>query len=680
MQQQHDATAAAAGRHPLVVELDSASETSPPGFLEGECGVTLRPHQLALVRRCAQLEAGQVPLQQSLVALFGGGAAAGSDGPAAAAAAEEEGEDVETLRTRVGIIGDKAGAGKSFVLLALVASGRGTRSAPDAVVRSFAEDRVVITAHRRRPHATAASTSTSTVASGESHDVSLLVVPHNLCAQWEGYVARWNTSNARPLRCASINRTKHLAALREAGALDALDLIVVTSSFYNMVAAAIGRARIRRIMFDEADSLAISRCANLDASFHWFVTASYRNLLHPFGDGVSLTATYTQQQQQQQQHQRTTGIRSTGFVKQLFAELASSTQARIVAHALVAKCSDAFVDSSMLLPAPVATTVRSRAPASVRVLSGVAGIDRAIIACLNAGDVESALSHVDAAHRGSEANIVAALMAKLVREAHNIDVRIGVLDTMSFPTDELRTAEAARLGRRRDDIVRRTATIRERIASTDTCCICYDGIANKTVAPCCSNAFCFTCINRWLIGSDGCGCPLCKAPLAARDLLVVDLVADATDATCIALSPRRINGTSDGNDKLQNLGAILRDRCATPGASKVLIFSSFDNTFVDIVGLLDRAGIRHRFLKGNHPTVACIEREYRTGTLDVLLVNTSNYGSGLNFENTTDVVMLHKFDTDIEHQVIGRAQRCGRTTPLNVWYLLHDNEIVNHPE
>ena len=93
-----------------------------------------------------------------------------------------------------------------------------------------------------------------------------------------------------------------------------------------------------------------------------------------------------------------------------------------------------------------------------------------------------------------------------------------------------------------------------------------------------------------------------------------------------------------------------------------------------------RAGIRHRFLKGNHPTVACIEREYRTGTLDVLLVNTSNYGSGLNFENTTDVVMLHKFDTDIEHQVIGRAPRCGRTTPLNVWYLLHDNEIVNHPE
>jgi SNF2 family DNA or RNA helicase len=73
--------------------------------------------------------------------------------------------------------------------------------------------------------------------------------------------------------------------------------------------------------------------------------------------------------------------------------------------------------------------------------------------------------------------------------------------------------------------------------------------------------------------------------------------------------------------------------------------------------------------------VARIVREYREGGLDVLLVNTNNYGNGLNFENTTDVIMLHKFDTEIEHQVLGRAQRCGRTEPLNVWYLLHENEL-----
>jgi SNF2 family DNA or RNA helicase len=131
--------------------------------------------------------------------------------------------------------------------------------------------------------------------------------------------------------------------------------------------------------------------------------------------------------------------------------------------------------------------------------------------------------------------------------------------------------------------------------------------------------------------------------------------------------------------ELQNLEAILRERCATPGASKVLLFSSFDNSFAAIGAMLTRLGVRHRFLKGNHFSVSLIEREYRDSTLDVLLVNTSNYGSGLNFENTTDVIMLHKFDTDIEKQVVGRAQRCGRTQPLNVWYLLYENEMPTTP-
>jgi SNF2 family DNA or RNA helicase len=71
-----------------------------------------------------------------------------------------------------------------------------------------------------------------------------------------------------------------------------------------------------------------------------------------------------------------------------------------------------------------------------------------------------------------------------------------------------------------------------------------------------------------------------------------------------------------------------------------------------------------------------VER-YKNGSIQVLLVNTMSYGSGLNLENTTDIVMFHKFDTEIEKQVIGRAQRYGRSESLNVWYLLYENEMVS---
>jgi SNF2 family DNA or RNA helicase len=97
-------------------------------------------------------------------------------------------------------------------------------------------------------------------------------------------------------------------------------------------------------------------------------------------------------------------------------------------------------------------------------------------------------------------------------------------------------------------------------------------------------------------------------------------------------------------------------------------------TFDSITALLTRMDKKHRFLKGNDPQIRSILKQYRDGDLNILFINARNLGSGLNLENTTDIIMFHKLDTEIEKQVIGRAQRYGRTSALNIWYLLHENE------
>jgi hypothetical protein len=43
----------------------------------------------------------------------------------------------------------------------------------------------------------------------------------------------------------------------------------------------------------------------------------------------------------------------------------------------------------------------------------------------------------------------------------------------------------------------------------------------------------------------------------------------------------------------------------------------------------------------------------------------------------SDIVIYHELDVELETQVIGRAQRLGRTEPLNVYYLFNENEKVN---
>ena len=66
-----------------------------------------------------------------------------------------------------------------------------------------------------------------------------------------------------------------------------------------------------------------------------------------------------------------------------------------------------------------------------------------------------------------------------------------------------------------------------------------------------------------------------------------------------------------------------------------------------------------------------------TDELNCLLLNSTNTGAGLNLENTTDLVLYHNMSSELSIQVIGRAQRPGRTTSLNVYRLVYDNEKQN---
>jgi hypothetical protein len=43
----------------------------------------------------------------------------------------------------------------------------------------------------------------------------------------------------------------------------------------------------------------------------------------------------------------------------------------------------------------------------------------------------------------------------------------------------------------------------------------------------------------------------------------------------------------------------------------------------------------------------------------------------------SDIIIYHEMNKELETQIIGRAQRIGRTEPLNVYYLLHENEKHN---
>ena len=108
-----------------------------------------------------------------------------------------------------------------------------------------------------------------------------------------------------------------------------------------------------------------------------------------------------------------------------------------------------------------------------------------------------------------------------------------------------------------------------------------------------------------------------------------------------------------------------------------MLFSNYDRTFENIIKELSDNDIKYSKLTGSNVVINSIIKRFESGEIKVLMLNALNYGSGLNLQMATDIIIYHELKIELETQVIGRAQRLGRTEPLNVYYLMHENEQVN---
>ena len=595
--------------------------------------IRLKRHQLTLLYRCTQYENDNINLQTF---------------PRLTESRRIEPDDY--MRTRIGVLGDHVGSGKSYVILSMVMDRNGNGGLPvGPSLRSYACNQVLLCMHDRL----------------QTLKTSLLVIPHNLCHQWEEYIKTFSDN----IKYFMVSKLRSLPVLMRENVPD-YDLIVVTSTFYNRLASYLTSKsyKMRRVIFDEVDDINIPNCASMEAEFYWFVTASYGSLIWPRGytrwDPDAMRYVYHSQ-----------GIKNSGFIKSLFIDLANSVD-RELTKILVIRNSPQYVQESMRLPEIRTTFVACKTPLTINILNGL--VHRQVIDALNAGDISSALQFVDPTNRTTEDNIIRVLINRYAMQARNVQLQISVVERMEFPTDAQREAEITRMNTKHDELMRKISSIQERIKGSDTCSICFDALENKCIVRCCSNAFCFGCITRWLAAGHP-TCPMCKfSPLAMSDLMVVRDGVGSDQAQAIEPRVQQAEDqiTSPNNDKLQNLEAILRARMRDENAN-FLIFSSYDNSLTKIVPVLERVRAKYATLKGNHMTIKNTVRRYREGTLNVLLVNAQQYGSGLNLENTTDLILFHKFDTEIETQVIGRAQRFGRSDELRTWFLLYENEMAH---
>lgn len=612
------------------IDIDELSEEHPRCNTPIGSKIALRPHQQTLLARCIRYENEQLPLHEFQQV-------------------SEDVSGVDFVRTKVGVIGDRVGSGKSYVILSLIKSNNVSNEV-HPLIKSHGYNKVNFFFHDFN----------------QSINTNILVIPHNLSVQWQYYIENFGTE----LKCKIIKVAKTLDMLSQqtqednnfVDVIKNYDLIVITSTLYNKFAQLISdkKVKLQRVIFDEVDSLNIPSCKYIDANFYWLVTASYGNTIYPRGycmydRNVGRYIWYA------------TGMRHSGFLKNLLCDIASHLPRNLV-KTLIIKNNEAYVEASLSLPPMITNIIKCKTPHSIRVLDGV--VDRQVLQHLNANDVHGALSYINNHQKNTEENIILRVIDKFSRQATNLRLQIQTTNAMMYDVETEREAELTRLQSQLDSVLHKMDTISQRIKSSDMCSICYDDIQQKSIVPCCQNAYCFKCISMWV--SHRHTCPLCKCAVVLSDLFVVD--NEASTSGCGECEEQE---ESEQHDKLENLELLLQGMKNEDeyNNKKILIFTAYENVFSNIVDVLNKVGIKYEYLKGNGNQVNAIVERYRRGSTTVLLINPRQYGSGLCLETTTDMIMFHKFDTEIEKQVVGRAQRYGRKEPLNLHYLLYNNEI-----
>lgn len=463
------------------------------------------------------------------------------------------------------------------------------------------------------------------------------------------------------------------------------EIILVSSTMYNEVAfyLRIGNHLVDRLIFDEADSINIPNNLQVPAIFYWFVTSSLEVLCNPKGVEKKVTIKKTRhrwngpQTYEEVKYIKEKAIKSTGFIKNTFEQY----EGNFSRDYFFLKNENKFIEDSFTLPDPITYIIICLDNLHIKVLNGIVSND--ILRMLNAGDVESAIGRLSVEQK-SEDNIIKAVTSKLEDKIKNVRSELEVKKQKVYVTPKAKQEALERSHKRIAELKSKIRSIEKRISEVEQCEICYDTITRPTVTGCCQNVFCFECLAMALSGKSV--CPKCRSATSIQEVMVMGEEKEeaAKPKKKASKDPytdllEEIQEESKKKDKNANLDEILKlkalERDTMKKPVKILIFSEYDNSFNSkIINKLETHKLRHGKIKGNGMVINSVLRKYRGEELDVLLVNSRYFGAGINLENTTDIIILHRMGADLEKQVIGRAQRLGRTTSLRIWKLYYNNE------
>ncbi len=549
------------------------------------------------------------------------------------------------LITNYGIYADKVGSGKTLAMATLLHTNKNPSPAytlPQQVTNHVMVSR--ITDNRRNTYLNIKTT--------------LIIVPHNLIKQWE------DTLNlVVGLEIQKVNTKKMvlelIEMLRSAGSAEPIPIILISNTMYrhfnkvwhdeyiptsvpnggipNYVSTTWRqRPKIKwnRIIVDEPHTFILPE-NSLKSDFCWFICATPNDIL------------YSNRQ----------------WLRHIMA--GEYYYQRLNPNELtVIKSENDVIEQSLRLPPYIEKFIKCKAPGYLFDRQIRNNLPTEALARLHANDVVGAMEILNI-NAKSESSILDSLIENYKNRVHNERLEINRLMQIRNISESDRRDRIQRHETKLREFENKIKSITDRVTVSENCPICLDNVSDpRAITDCCHKSFCFECILMALKTSNN-KCPMCKSNIRTNSLHIESAVH--VDKKI------KIDNNPKTPELLSKTDTIIKMIGNMDDNSRYLIFSEYDNSFQRISYKLSERMIPFKVLKGGIDEQQKNIKKYESGEIKILMLNAHNFGAGLNLQMTTDIIIYHQFRTeDLKTQVIGRAQRIGRQTALNVHYLEYD--------
>lgn len=453
-------------------------------------------------------------------------------------------------------------------------------------------------------------------------DTTLILANQSILKQWSEELSR------TPLKFETINNRKKCEVL------DPQDykVILCSPTMYNYFLSRFPNYAWNRFVFDEPNYTKVSSMRTIVAGYHWLITATPDTLLYnttknPYTYLGSLFGGYTEY----------------NIFKQL-----------------IFKNDDEYVRNSVRLPAlhherytcsdTVSWILKDLIPGNIAEM-------------ISAGDIEGAIKVMGGTSSTNLFDLVETEKKELIHEA---DVRIRRYARLHDDT------KLVKWQRRKIALENELIQLQKRLQhlpENEVCKICLEKIGETLFTRCCYNAFCGSCIFKWLDKNDA--CPLCRSKTEMSSLIYLKCKENENGVTTTRRRSNSVTQISEKHKtKLQTLKKIYEDR---KDHARFVIFSSYDETFQYLMTSQifdDKSKIfqlKGKKMETRNRILETFKNTDRHGM--VLLLNTLENGAGINIQEATDVILFHRMPETVETQAIGRCYRMGRDGPLTVHYL-----------